>query len=217
MELIDAVRRRRMTRNFSGKPLERGAVDDLLEAALRAPSAGNSEGREFVVLEGDETARYWDSTTDAEWRASSPRFAGLRRAPTVVLAFADPYVARYAEPDKAVVTQDVAGWPVPFWFVDAGFSVMTILLGAVDRGVGAAFLGNFRGEAALRAELGVPDRLRWLGAVLLGEAAEPDPPTTSARRPRRSLEECVHRGGWRAGAEGSGTDRTLLAPGGPPG
>jgi nitroreductase len=207
MELTEVLSRRRMTRNFSGRPLEAGVVEDLLTAALRAPSAGNTQGREFVVLEGDQTARYWDSTTDAGWRARSSRFAGLRRAPTVVLAFADPdaYVRRYREPDKAggsTAADEPAGdggaaaWPVPFWFVDAGFSVMTILLGAVDRGVGAAFLGNFRGEAALRAGLGVPDRLRWLGAVLLGEAADPDPPTTSAARPRRTLEDCVRRGGW---------------------
>jgi nitroreductase len=198
MELTDAVRRRRMTRNFSGKPLGPGVVDGLLAAALRAPSAGNTQVREFVVLEGDDTARYWDSTTDAEWRARSPRFAGLRRAPTVILAFADPdaYVARYREPDKAGDGQGVAEWPVPFWFVDVGFSVMTILLAAADVGVGAAFLGNFRGEAALRAELGIPEGLRWLGAVLLGEPAHPDPPSTSAARHRRTFEECVHRGRW---------------------
>jgi nitroreductase len=200
MELTDAVRRRRMTRNFSGRALDPGIVDDLLEAALRAPSAGNTQGREFVVLEGDETARYWDSTTDSEWRARSPRFAGLAKAPVVVLAFADPdaYVERYREPDKADGGAGAAGWGVPFWFVDAGFSVMTILLGAADLGVGAAFLGNFRGEAALAAELSVPGRLRWLGAVLLGEAADPDPPTKSSLRPRRTLEECVRRGGWNA-------------------
>ncbi len=205
MELTDAVGRRRMTRNFSGRPLDSGVVDDLLAAALRAPSAGNTQGREFVVLEGAETAGYWDSTTDAAWRARSPRYAGLRRAPTVILAFADPeaYAARYQEPDKAAGGPGVAEWPVPFWFVDAGFSVMTILLGAADLGLGAAFLGNFRGEAALRAELGVPDRLRWLGAVLLGEPAHPDPPTTSAARPRRALDECVHRGRWQRGGEGS--------------
>ncbi len=207
MELTDAVRRRRMTRNFSGRPLDPGVVDGLLAAALRAPSAGNTQGREFVVLEGEETARYWDSTTDAAWRARSRRFAGLRRAPTVVLAFADPdaYTERYHEPDKGRRRQgSVRRWAVPFWFVDAGFSVMTILLAAADHGVGTAFLGNFRGEAALAAALGVPDRLRWLGAVLLGEPAHPDPPTISAARTRRTLEEYVHRGRWRADRQGPG-------------
>jgi nitroreductase len=112
--------------------------------------------------------------------------------------FADPeaYVARYREPDKARTDGVEVEWVVPFWFVDAAFATMNLLLAATDRGIGAAFLGNFRGEDRLRSALGVPERLRWLGAVLLGEAAQPDPPSTSTARPRRTVEESVHRGRW---------------------
>ena len=77
MELTEALARRKMTRNFSGRPLDPGVLDRLLAQALRAPSAGNTQGRELVVLEGaDETSLYWDATTDRAWRASSP----VRRA-----------------------------------------------------------------------------------------------------------------------------------------
>lgn len=209
MELTEAIRRRKMTRNFTGKPLAKDLLDRLLEDALRAPSAGNTQGRELVVLEGPaETARYWDATTDEAWRSRSRRYQGLSRAPVVVLPFADPaaYISRYREPDKAdrpptgtAGIQEDSGeveWVVPFWFVDAAFSTMTLLLRATDEGVGAGFLGNFRGEDALRTTLGVPDRMRWLGAVLLGEAALPDPPSASLRRGRRPFNEVVHRGGW---------------------
>ena len=199
MELSEAVRRRRMTRNFQVTPLDRSVVDGLLGEALAAPSAGNTQGVEFVVLEGTEqTGRYWGATTDAAWRSRSRRFDGLSRAPVVVLPFADPdaYVERYAEPDKA--RSDGAGvdWVVPFWHVDASFAVMTLLLGATDRGLGAAFLGNFRGERALKDGLGVPTRMCWIGAVLLGRPALPDPPSSSASRPRRTVDETVHRGTW---------------------
>jgi nitroreductase len=199
VELTEAVRRRRMTRNFSGRPLAGEVVDALLDGALRAPSAGNTQGREFVVLSGaDQTRRYWEASTDEAWRTGSRRFVTLSRAPVVVLPFVDPdaYVARYREPDKARNDGAELEWVVPFWWVDAAFATMALLLGAVDRGLGAAFLGNFRGEEALRAELGVPGRFRWLGAVLLGEPAEPDPTSRSAARGRPSLEESVHRGGW---------------------
>lgn len=199
VELRDAVRSRRMTRNFTGAPLARSVVDGLLADALRAPSAGHTQGREFVVLEGpEETARYWAATTDGDWRARSTRYEGLARAPVVILAFSDPeaYAARYREPDKARPGVGAVEWAVPYWHVDAAFCVMTLLLGAVDRGLGAAFLGNFRGEDELRTALGVPGGRRWLGAVLLGEPGRPDPPTTSGRRPRRSVSEAVHRGNW---------------------
>jgi nitroreductase len=199
MELNEALRSRRMTRSFSGRPLAGSVVDEMVEAALRAPSAGNTQGREFVILEGlTQTALYWESVTDQAWRARSRRFDGMSRAPVVVLPFCDPeaYVARYREPDKLQEGAGEVDWVVPFWFVDVAFAVMALLLGATDRGIGAAFLGNFRGEQALRAALGVPDRFRWLGGVLLGEASTPDPPSTSTTRARRTLEECVHRGRW---------------------
>ena len=120
----------------------------------------------------------------------------------VVALFADPdaYVDRYAEPDKADVAPGLGGaagaWPVPYWFVDAGFGALTLLLGAVDAGLGACFLGNFRGEAELAEALGVPARRRYLGAVLLGEPGGDDPPSTSISRARRPRDTMVHRGRW---------------------
>lgn len=199
MEFAEAVRRRRMTRNFRGVPLAPGVLDDILSAALSAPSAGNTQGRDLVVLAGaEQTASYWEATTDAAWRARSRRFGGMARAPVVVLAFSDPdvYVDRYAEPDKARADGAEVEWIVPYWHVDAAFAVMTLLLGAADLGIGAAFLGNFRGEDALKSALDVPARMCWLGAVLLGEPELPDPPSTSADRPRRTAYESVHHGRW---------------------
>ena len=199
MEFSEAVRRRRMTRNFQELPLERSVVDGILAEALAAPSAGNTQGREFVVLEGvEQTDRYWKATTDATWRARSRRYSGMSRAPVVILAFSDPdaYVERYAEPDKIRSDGAKVDWVVPYWHVDASFAVMTLLLGAAAQGIGAAFLGNFRGEAAVKDELGVPARFRWLGAVLLGLPALPDPPSTSVTRPSRTEDDAVHRGVW---------------------
>ncbi len=199
MELTAALSRRRMTRNFSGRPPSPGVVDALVGRALTAPSAGFTQGVDLVVLEGpDQTARYWAATSDEAWRRRSSRYPGLVRAPVVVLPFCDPdaYVARYAEADKARSGEPPVEWVVPFWFVDAAFCTMSLLLLAADAGLGAAFLGNFRGEDALRAALGVPAGHRWLGAVLLGEAASPDPPSASLRRGRRPFDETVHRGGW---------------------
>lgn len=197
--MTEALRRRRMCRNFSDRPLASGVIEQLLEGALRAPSAGNTQGRDFVLLEGpEETALYWNATTDPAWRARSSRFEGLARAPVVVLPYADPeaYAARYREPDKAGEDGREMEWPVPYWLVDTAFAIMALLLGATDLGLGAAFLGNFRGEEDLRTALGVPPQLCWLGAVLVGEPRLPDPPSSSAGRARRTLGMSVHRGGW---------------------
>ncbi len=116
----------------------------------------------------------------------------------VILPYADPeaYAARYREPDKGADDGRGMEWPVPYWLVDTAFATMALLLGATDLGLGAAFLGNFRGEEDLATVLGVPSHLCWLGAVLLGQARRPDPPSSSAGRARRTLEISVHRGRW---------------------
>jgi nitroreductase len=217
MELSDAVRRRRMVRSFSGDPVPVAVLDRVLDLACRAPSAGNTGGWDAVVLVGpDETALFWDATTTPDWRARSRRWPGLARAPVVVALFVEPdaYLARYREPDKAAsglggggpeVDGDPApggdlerdgAWPVPYWFVDGGFAVMVVLLAAADAGLGACFLGNFRGEAALREALGVPDDRRYVGAVLMGEPGGDDPPSKSLRRGPRRRSDVVHRGRW---------------------
>ena len=54
VELHEAIRRRAMVRSFSSRPVDRAEVDRILLAALRAPTAGNTQGTAWVVLEGPE-------------------------------------------------------------------------------------------------------------------------------------------------------------------
>ena len=156
-----------------------------------------------MVLDGPaETAAYWAHTTTAEWRGRSARWPGLSRAPVVALALASPsaYLARYAESDKAAsgLGADEGAWPVPYWFGDAAFAVMALLLGCTDASLGACFLGNFRGEAALLADLGVPAEWRLFGSVLLGHPDGADHRSASLSRPRPANDERVQRGQWGA-------------------
>jgi len=152
------------------------------------------------VLTGpDRTATYWEHTTTDDWRARSTRWPGLSRAPVVILSLASPsaYLARYAEADKAGSGLDdaEAAWPVPYWFGDAAFATMTLLLGAADARLGACFLGNFRGEVPLLDALGIPDTWRLFGTVLLGHPDGNDHRSPSLDR-RSAIRTRVHRDRW---------------------
>lgn len=204
MEWEQVVRSRRMIRDFTDEPVEPAVVDRLLDLARRVPSAGFSQGIDFVVLEGPaQTARFWDRTLPSDDRASFP-WPGLLRAPVLVLPMADAatYVQRYAQPDKvrAGLGNAADDWPIPYWYVDTAMAVMTLLHGIVDAGLGALFFGIFRNEAALCADLGVPEGIRPIGAVALGhptEAALATRKEGSARtRTRRPFADTVHRNGW---------------------
>lgn len=191
-----------MVRSFSAEPVGPAVIDHILSGALRSPTAGNSQGTAWVVLEGpEETAVYFDATTDEEWRRSNPRSAGLRRAPVILLAYscADLYLERYRSPDKSGsgLGESVDQWQVPYWIGDAAFGVMTALLGVVDAGLGACILGAFRGEAELNARLGVPSGWRLFCAVALGHPDDRDHRSASLDRPRRPVGQRLHRGRWR--------------------
>jgi nitroreductase len=206
MEYRQAVRRRRMVRSFDATPLDPDVVERLLTDAVRSPTAGHARGTAVLVLEGPGTRAYWEATTDATWRGRSRRWPGLSAAPVVVLSLACPdvYLRRYADADKAASGLGASApggrgadaWPVPYWWGDAAFGVMTLLLGAADAGLGACFLGNFRGERRLLDDLGVPGEWRLFGAVVLGRPAGDDARSASLDRPGPDPTERVHRGRW---------------------
>lgn len=201
MELSDAVRRRRMVRAFTDDPIPASVVDELLDGARRAPSAGNAQGARFLVLDTPEaTAGYWDLTLAPDRR---PTFSwpGLVAAPVLVVVLVDPqaYVARYREPDKAATGLGAGpdAWSVPYWWVDGGAAVQNLLLGAVEVGLGACLFGLFAAEGAVLSAHGVPGGWRAVGTVALGWPA-PDRPGRSSRRRRLAIDDVVRRGRWDA-------------------
>ena len=189
-----------MTRAFLPTPIARERLDRIVDLAARAPSAGKTQGWHLIVLEGADTARYWDVTLPRE-RRDGFAWPHLLDAPVVMVVLADPdaYVERYGEPDKAAtgLGSGVDAWSTPYWTVDASMAAMTLLLAAEDDGLGALFFGVFDHEPAVRDALGIPDRLQVIGTIALGEPRPgSDRPGRSASRPRRTPADVVHPGRW---------------------
>ena len=187
-----------MTRRFAPGSLAPGVIDELLDVARRAPSAGYSQGVHFLVLEGSSLDTFWDVTGAREWFAGVQE--GVLAAPVIVLPLADPtaYTGRYAEADKAGHgLDDAANWPVPFWLTDTAMAVQNLLLLAEERGLGALYFGIFRNARQLLDSLGVPAHVLQVGAVAIGERAADDTPSGSAvTRPRRPAVQVIHHHGW---------------------
>ncbi|MBI2761163.1 MAG: nitroreductase family protein [Chloroflexi bacterium] len=195
MEFQDVVRRRKMVRTFEDRPVPAEILDRLLDNARRAPSAGFSQGFEFLVLEGPEqTATFWDAVFADD--RDSFQWPGLFQAPVLIvpLSHKQAYLERYAEPDKGWTDRSEDHWPSPYWDIDTGFASLLILLTAVDVGLGALFFGVFR-VAEFRAAFGVPEEYHPIGAIAVGYPS-PDRPSGSLRRGRRPMEQTVHRGAW---------------------
>ena len=200
MEFTDVVRRRRMIRNYSPEPVDPGVLDRILDHAVRAPSAGFSQGWAFLVLDtAEDVARYWRCTAGDRVDDPDRWLRGMMTAPVVIvpLSHKDAYLDRYAEPDKGWTDRDEARWPVPYWHLDTAMASLLMLLTAVDEGLGACFFG-IPPDASdrFREEFGVPAAYTPIGAVTVGHRVPDSGTAGSVRRGRRPAEEVVHRGGW---------------------
>jgi len=187
-----------MCRSFSPEPVSPEILDRALTLATRAPSAGNTQGWSFLVLEGHQARQFWEHEADSAWLAN-PSHPGLLRAAAVVLPLASraAYVERYSESDKAgLVRGRPDQWAVPYWLVDTSFATMLLLLGLAQEGLGALFFALHKDPRPLLGRLGVPEGWEPIGAVAVGWPSSDDKPSTSAGRARRSVAEVVHRGTW---------------------
>ena len=192
----DVVRRRRMVRNYTDKAVDNEMLARILEAGRRVPSAGFSQGQAMVVV------------TQAAGRAEIARLAGeedyvamgmdpwISRAPVHVIVCVGKqiYFDRYSEADKKGSENTEEDWPVPYWWVDAGATMMMLLLAAVAEGLAAGFLGSHR-LPELRAAFGIPDQMEPIGIVTIGHAA-PDRRSGSLARGWKPEEDVVHRERW---------------------
>jgi nitroreductase len=199
VEFANVVRRRRMVRDYDpDRPVPPEVRERLLEHAIRAPSAGFSQGWAFLVLEdAADRELFWSVTTSPG--APDAWLTRMRRAPLLVvpLSCKAAYLDRYAEPDKGWTDRDESRWPVPYWDVDTGMAALLVLLTAVDEGLGACFFGVPAERVdAFRAAFGVPAEYRPVGCVSVGYPGGEDRRSPSLRRGRRGVAEVVHRGRW---------------------
>lgn len=198
MDFADVVRRRRMVRRYLPDPVDGGALERILATARRTPSAGFSQGQHLVVVtqrarrqaiadvcrEPEHVARGFD-----RWLSTAP----VHVVPCVRRS---DYDRRYAHADKAR-SEGPAGWQVPFWWVDAGATLMLVLLAAVDEGLAAGFVA-VPDPPALRDVLDLPGDVDPVGVITVGHPA-PDRRSASLARGRRPADEVIHRERWAEG------------------
>lgn len=196
MEFREVLSRRRMVRNYTDQPIDASVLEKIASAATRAPSAGFSQGQAVVVV------------TDARQRHRIAEAAGesgyvamgfdpwVSRAPAhLVLCVSEAaYHRRYQMPDKLDDDGSEIEWPVPFWWVDAGASLMAVLMAAVDEGLAAGFLG-VHAFTDLRDLLAIPDEYSVVGVVTVGHPA-PDRRSSSLDLGRRDPASVIHRDRW---------------------
>jgi nitroreductase len=183
-----------MVRTYDlSRPVPRATVERLVDNAVRAPSAGFSQGWGFLVLDDQDVIAKFRRAVTPEQDADRWLAANVA-APLIIVPMSNRkvYLDRYAESDKGFTDRDTSWWPAPYWDIDTGMAAMSMLLTAVDEGLGACFFGipvpTYR---AFRAAFGVPDDFTPIGAISFGYSDEPARDLSARRRPAKDV---VH---WR--------------------
>ena len=154
---IDLIRKRRSIRRFLDRPVEEEKIDQLVEAALRAPSSRGFNPWRFVVVTQKETL--------ARLSEAKPHGASfLRNAPLAVVVCADPQES------------DV-------WVEDASIASIFLHLSAGDMGLGSCWIqirkrprdDSRSAENYVADLLGIPESMRVESIVAVGYPAEEKP------------------------------------------
>jgi nitroreductase len=171
VETWDAIRSRRNVRSYDQGAIAPQDMDRILEAARRAPSAGNQQAWDFVVCtDPEQLARL------ARVGPAAGHVAGSAASIALVAPISDDARSR-----------DLVQF-------DLGQAAMSVMLAAADLGIGSAHAGAHDQELARRL-LGFPEDRFCAVLITLGVPA--DRPLTPVERPdRRPFDEVVHRGHW---------------------
>ncbi|MGQ9587941.1 MAG: nitroreductase family protein [Thermoplasmata archaeon] len=172
MDTEECIEGRTSIRAFKPDPVDDPVVDEALRMANLAPSAGNLQARDFVVVRNVHIKKLLMEA------AYGQDF--VRTAPVVVVVCANlERIKHYGDRGRTL-----------YCLQDAAAAIENMLLYLHSRGLGAVWVGAFDERKAAEA-LGLPDHARPVAIVPIGHPAE-----KGVRRRRLPMEHIVHRERW---------------------
>jgi len=170
LQIPGMIRERRSVRAFTDREVSEKEAELLVEAACLAPSAGNRQPWEFVIVRDNESKRRLAEAAHGQYF--------IAEAPIVFVVCADPgrSASRYGRRGTEL-----------YCLQDTAAAVQNLLLTAEANGLGSCWIGAFD-EARAAEVVGAPRGVRPVAMVPVGYPAESPSP-----RPRRRLSEVIHK------------------------
>ncbi len=151
MDTIECILTRRSIRKFERKPIPKEMIDQLLRAAMAAPSAGNQQPWHFVVID--------DRALLDAIPSIHPYAAMTAEAPVAILVCGDLKVEKHKD----------------FWTQDCSAATENLLLAAHALGLGAVWTGIFPRQDRLQGYqklIELPESIIPLALIPIGYPAE---------------------------------------------
>ena len=170
--LSGVMQRRRSVRRYSREIISKELLDELLKAAQLAPSAGNLQARDFIVVR--------DPNKKHELALAAYGQFFVAMAPVVLVGCANIVRSRIAYGQRAEL----------YAVQDATIAASYIQLAAEALGVATCWIGAFD-EKRVSSSLEIPVDIRPVLMLPIGYAGEvPEP------RPRMALSRFTHQEFW---------------------
>jgi len=172
MDIVSSIEGRTSIRVFRPDPIDDDVIAEALRLANLAPSAGNLQARDFIVVRDARTKKLLMEA------ALGQDF--VRSAPVVIVCCANlERIKHYGDRGRTLYClQDVAA------------AIENMILYLQSKGIGSVWVGAFKEQKASEA-LGLPDHARPVAMVPIGYPAE-----EGVRRKRLAQEQIVHREKW---------------------
>lgn len=142
--------KRRSIRKYLDKPVAKEDIDDLLRAAMAAPSAGNEQPWEFIVVDDKNVLK---KIADVQ-----PYAKMLYEAPVAIVVCGDLNKEKHKG----------------FWVQDCSAATQNILLEATDKGLGTVWIGVYPDDTRVKDIsniFGIPSNVIPLSIVAVGYPA----------------------------------------------
>ena len=173
MDVLEAIKGRRSIREFKPDPVRDEDLRKILDAGRLAPSAGNCQPSEFVIVK--------DPAVKRRLATAALEQTFIAEAPVVIVVCANvPRTSwRYGRRGEGL-----------YCIQDTAAATQNMLLVAYSLGYGTCWVGAFDDDAVAEV-IRVPPGVRPVAIISLGRPAErPSPPS------RRPLREIVHENGF---------------------
>ena len=169
MEVLEAIKGRRSVRLFTNEPVSEEEVRTLVDAARHAPSAGNIQSWEFVIVRKTEIKH--------KLVVAALNQAFIGQAPVVIVVCANMNASGSGYGSRGVAL---------YCIQDTAAATQNILLTAHSTGLSTCWVGAFK-EEEVKEALSIPDGIRPVAIIPVGHGMD-NPP----KHPRRPLNEMVH-------------------------
>lgn len=191
MKVGDAIALRKSIRAYEPRPVPRGMIEQVLEAATLAPSGKNAQPWEFIVLEGTAKEKLADLMIAGAEQVEAMGYNSGSAKNSARIIKESPAAIMVYNPRQKQGTEQTEFQRV-MWSVDTqsvGAAIQNMLLKATELGLGSLWICDvFFAREQVSAWLGRDDEM--IAAVTLGWPAE-----EPAARPRKPWQEITR---WRS-------------------